>query len=276
MVDRATPMFFVDDKGRRKSDEQLCLQIKDQEETGKGFVGHIENDHEEIQFIAAAFVGDRALGREGLEQYKLKAQPAPGTQGQLTAKARDWVNILGKTGYTASRECGCVLPKIKLQVHHRSAIDPNHISHRAGQIGFSGDANFEVTLTAVHEAQGRIWYTGTKSLVRQLLVYHVARGCQGTASEREDWLWSAQVHTASEQMTLQWGFTTSDEKGQSVCVRGGHRSEMPTYPSIFGGQSDEPLVMPLDSAATKETTAKEEHGSGQEWLKVKVLAVPGE
>lgn len=129
-------------------------------------------------------------------------------------------------------------------------------------------------LTAVHEAQGRIWYTGTKSLVRPLQVYHVARGCQGTASEREDWLWSAQVDTTSEQMTLQWGFTTSDEKGQSVCIRGGHRSEMPLYPSLFGGQSDEPLVMSLDSAATKETTAKEEHGSGQEWLKVKVVGGP--
>ena len=268
------PMFFVDEKGRRKSDEQLCKQIKEQEETGRGFVGHIENDHEDIQFIAAAFVGDRALGKEGLKQYKLTAQPAPGTQGQLTEKARDWVNILGEAGYKASPECGCVLPKIKLQVQHRSAIDPNHISHRAGQIGFSGDANFEVTLTAVHEAHGRIWYTGTKSLVRPLQVYHVARGCRGTASEKEDWLWSAQVDTASEQMTLQWGFTTSDEKGQSVCIRGGHRSEMPLDPSIFGGQSDEPLVMPLDSAATKQVTGKEEHGSGQEWLTIKVLAVP--
>ncbi len=50
---------------------------------------------------------------------------------------------------------------------------------------------------------------------------------------------------------------------------------MDLEPSLFGGQSLEPLLMPLDSAATKQTTAKEEHGSGQEWLKVEVLAVPG-
>ena len=178
-------------------------------------------------------------------------------------------------GYTASPECGCVVPDIKLQVEHRSAIDPTHITHRAGHVGFSGDAKFEVTLAKVHEAQGRIWYQGTKSLVRPLQVYFVATGCQGTASEREDWLWSVEVDTASEKMKLQWGFTTSEEKGEGVCTRGGHRSRMPLYPSIFGGQSLEPLVMPLDRD-TAQVTEKEEHGNGLEWLKIKVIAAPRE
>lgn len=183
------------------------------------------------------------------------------------------MDILGE-GYKASRECGCVMPKITLQVHHRSVIDPNHPSHRAGQVGFSGDAKFEVTLAAVHEAQGRIWYTGEKSLVRPLRTYFAARGCRGTASQAEDWLWSAEVDTASQEMKLLWSFTTSDEKGEAVCNTGGHISRMDLEPSLFGGESDRPIVMSLDSGATKQETMKEPHGSGQEWLVVKVVGVP--
>ena len=97
-----SPVFFVD-----KSDEELCLQMKRFESTGDKFVEHIFNDHGDIQFIAAGFVGDRALG-EGLQDYHLTIDKPPGTQSQLTAKARKWVDLLG-TGYSASPECGCVL-----------------------------------------------------------------------------------------------------------------------------------------------------------------------
>jgi hypothetical protein len=98
------PVFFVD-----KSDEELCLQMKQFEPTGEDFVGHIFNDHgpENTQFIAAAFVGDRALG-EGLADYGLAIEKPPGTQAELTAKARKWVDILGE-GWKSSRECGCVV-----------------------------------------------------------------------------------------------------------------------------------------------------------------------
>ena len=262
-----------------KSDETLCLDMKRFEAVPDSFVDHMETDHGEVQFIEAAFHGVRGLSPKERTARGIVPEPPPGNQRSLVAKARKWVQLVDGhwkegPGTREPSQCGCVLPQIKLQVYHRSAIDPNHISHRAGQIGFSGDADFEVTLTAVHEAQGRVWYTGTKSLVRPLRVYHAAPGCRGTASEKEDWLWSAEVDAQSEQMTLEWGFTTSEERGQSVCIRGGYRSEMPLDPSIFGGQSDEPLVMPLDSAATRELTAKEEDGSGQEWLKVKVLEVP--
>ena len=96
------PVFFVG-----KSDEELCLQMKRFESTGAKFVEHIENDHHGIQFIAAGFVGDRALG-EGLKDYSLVIEKPPGTQAELTAKARRWVDLLGE-GYSASPECGCVV-----------------------------------------------------------------------------------------------------------------------------------------------------------------------
>jgi hypothetical protein len=97
------PVFFVG-----KSDEELCLQMKQFEHTGREFVEHIHNDHGGVQFIAAGFVGDRALG-EGLVDYSLTIEQPPGTQAGLTAMARKWVDLLGEEGYTASRECGCVV-----------------------------------------------------------------------------------------------------------------------------------------------------------------------
>lgn len=100
-----SPVFFVD-----KSDEELCLQMKRFESTGDKFVEHIFNDHGDVQFIAAGFVGDRALGQE-LTDRGLTIEKPPGTQAQLTAKARKWVDLLGP-GYSASPECGCV---VKLQ-----------------------------------------------------------------------------------------------------------------------------------------------------------------
>lgn len=96
------PLFFND-----KDDEELCLQMKQFEHTGDEFVEHIFNDHGETQFIAAAFVGDRALG-EGLQDYRLTIDKPPGSQAELTAKARKWVDLLGE-GYSASPECGCVV-----------------------------------------------------------------------------------------------------------------------------------------------------------------------
>ncbi len=54
--------FFVG-----KSDEQLCLQMKEFEGSADGFVSHIQDDHGGVQFIAAGFAGDRALGAQGLK-----------------------------------------------------------------------------------------------------------------------------------------------------------------------------------------------------------------
>ena len=210
------PVFFVDKKGNPKSTEELCLQMKGMEETPDSFKSHITKDHNTIQFIKAGFAGDRALGDSGLTEPK-----PPGTQAALAAKASKWVKLLdghwkeppGRPSDPPSK-CGCVLPNLKLQVHHRSAIDPTHVSHRAGHVGFSGDAKFEVTLARVHEAQGRIWYKGEKSLIRTLQPYFAAAGCQGTACQAEEWLWSAEVDTASEKMKLLWSFTTSDKRAR--------------------------------------------------------------
>lgn len=106
------PMFFVDEGGNPKSDEEMCRLMKRMERPGESFVSHIRDDHETIQFIEAGFAGDRALG-EALAENNLTAEPPPGTQGELTNKATKWVEAIGD-GYEASPDCGCVKPDVEL------------------------------------------------------------------------------------------------------------------------------------------------------------------
>lgn len=61
-----------------KSDEELCMQMKRFERTGDQFVDHLTTDHREVQFIKAAFNGDRALGADGLKDNSLVAEKPPG------------------------------------------------------------------------------------------------------------------------------------------------------------------------------------------------------
>jgi hypothetical protein len=108
------PMFFVNEDGSDKSDDELCRQMKRMEPSGEKFVSHIRDDHETIQFIETGFAGDRALG-EGLKDYGLEAEPPPGTQASLTEKAKKWVEAVGE-GYSSSPECGCVKPNVELEM----------------------------------------------------------------------------------------------------------------------------------------------------------------
>jgi hypothetical protein len=103
-------MFFP---GR--SDEQICMQFKEFEPTGQSFVEHIRHDHGNIQFIAAGFKGDRALDAQSLADHDVVIEKPPGTQEQLTKKARDWVKAMGGN-WVGSPECGCVKPRIDLKM----------------------------------------------------------------------------------------------------------------------------------------------------------------
>lgn len=107
-----------------KSDEELCMLIKTFESDGRHFVDHIEHDHDEIQFIEAAFNGDRALGAEGLRDNDLTAAPPPGSQASLTASARRWVDAMGaEDGWTGDAACGCRMPALELTAHLDVVID---------------------------------------------------------------------------------------------------------------------------------------------------------
>lgn len=267
-------MFFVHQYGNDKSqkdDEELCLQVKSQESTGASFVSHIHDDHGTIQFLEAAFVGDRALG-EGLQDYvdargeRLKPEKPRGTQADLTAKAQKWVDLLGD-GYESSRECGCVKPKIRLEVQHRFADNTADAASSYGWVDFAGEVKFEVTLEPT-DSMGVVWFRADTSVVRPVTMTSIRKECKGRGWLTEDWEFVTFFQDDAETMNLRVGIYPSKRIGSSTCA--GH-----VYPTL---NSDLPtVVLPLDSGGTARVTAQIDgfgSGTAQEWLTVKLLEAP--
>ena len=182
--------FFI---GR--SDEELCMQMKMSNRTPELFVSHVFNDHGGIQFIAAGFKGDRAVGEEELTRLGLRVEPPPGTQAELTEKARRFVEILGERGFESPR-CGCVLPKVKLEIHHKTALAvPRGFPPRE-----ETDETFEVALEPMGDDKPGM-FRGTHSLTRQIRLT-LPRHCTGRGSRDERWEFYAAIDTASGSVKL--------------------------------------------------------------------------
>ncbi len=173
--------------------------------------------------------------------------------------------------YVGSPKCGCALPKIQLEIKHESMFNTDNPTFKAGRVGFHGIANFRVNLVPMQGMEGR--YSGDTTVVRSMQAQIVNKACTGTASQTEHWWFSAEVDQTSGAMELTFGFTASDFSGSSECKVGGHVIRNPLDPYLFHDLNK--IVLPADSGATKEETLKEPHGTAQEWLVVKVIAVPG-
>ncbi len=250
-----------------KSDEKLCLQMKHFEKTGEKFVAHIFNDHGEanVQFIAAAYVGDRALGAEELKAQGLKSQPPPGRQAELTEQARKWTAILGK-GYESSPECGCVMPKIKLRMKHTELLEvPGGVPSKE-----SSEASFEVDLRAVNDL-GTV-YAGQHSLKREIRMT-LPKMCTAKAHRDERWDFRARIDTATGRITVSRNSFADQAVGEIVCrnSRGTARTGVYPNPAVSQlGFGD--LVFPPDSGSSKTLTSNQ---GIKETLTMTLLEVPG-
>ena len=124
-----------------KDTEQLCLLVKGFEENADSFISHVASDHGEVQFVKAAFEGKRALDSTNMDLYDVVPEPPPGSMGALIAQATRWARLVGDH-WTDSRECGCVMPKLKLKIQHTWVFDtPGGVPSRE-----ASDAQFEVML----------------------------------------------------------------------------------------------------------------------------------
>jgi hypothetical protein len=254
------PLFFPG-----KSDEQLCKQMKQFEHTGEGFVGHIHDDHGGIQFIAAGFAGDRALG-EGLRDYGLTIEKPPGTQAELTEKARKWVELLGP-GYEASPECGCVLPKVKLGIHHTIVSEiPNGLPSKE-----ESDVRFEVELEPTGEATPGM-YHGEHSMTRRIRLT-VPPDCRANAARDESWTFRAVVDTVRGTVKVWRSMDEGEPEGGIACKHGRDSAyiglDAGTGANVLGFGE---LELPGDSGASKTLT--DEELSVRETLTITVLEVP--
>jgi hypothetical protein len=249
-----------------KSDDQLCLEMKKFEPTGDQFVDHIQNDHNEIQFIEAAFNGDRALGADGLREYGVVAQKPPGTQADLVAKARKWTGLLG-AGYEASPECGCVLPKIKLGIHHTQVSEvPKGIPSRE-----ESEARFELELEPMGEKKPGM-FAGQHVRIREIRLT-VPEDCSGQASLRERWVLYAYVDTTSGQLKTWRSLFQDDPSGGIKCKHGPGRASWDVGKGHLSALAFGGLDIPADSGSSK--TVEEEGLGERESLTITVLELPG-
>ncbi len=231
------PMFFIG-----KSDEDLCVQMKTFEESGASFVEHIRNDHGGIQFIAAGFKGERGLGKESQDPSDsgepFAAVPPPGTQEELTQKAREWVKAMGGD-YVGSKACGCRRGKIELKMtlSWTQATARNSVS---------AEASATVPLTPDSSGLG---FSGAGPLVNGQFGLPVPRGC------------TVDVKPAGGELRVnlaQFG----DEKPMTISLTSGRPtvaarqpSTAPGYPtsrchSCHGAGSGATCISPTRSAMT--------------------------
>lgn len=245
-----------------KSDEELCLQMKHHEKTGKDFVGHIFNDHDSsnVQFIAAGFKGDRALS----EDFELKAEKPPGTQAELTEKARKWVDMLGK-GYTASHECGCVMPKIKLEIDHtmRFEVPKGLPSKEESQV------RFEMKLEPTGDPRINM-FAGEHRLNREIKMT-LPPNCKGKASRQERWMVYALVDSVTGSIKVRHTAFDDEPEGEIVCSQGRGTATMGIFPGHVSLVAWE-AVIPADSGSSK--TLRAEAVGRKEALTITVLEVP--
>jgi len=111
------PMFWV-----KKSDEQLCMQVREMEPDAARYVGHIRDDNGKEPFTLIAFQGMRALpaGTESqITKRVITSEPPPGSLDTMTAQAQAYVDAMGGS-LVGSSDCGCKLKPV--EVRFRSTL----------------------------------------------------------------------------------------------------------------------------------------------------------
>lgn len=268
------PLYFVDASGAPKTAEALCEQMKVLEASGERLVSHFHDDHGGIQFIAAGFAGDRALGGEELARLGLTREPPPGTQAQLTAQARRWVDLMGAQAEWVGDDpsCGCVMPRIRLRIRHRSEDARDDFSTRAGWVDFEGEVEFDVTLSLLGvDSRGVASFFGEARPVRPVQVHYRVAVCEGPVSIDEHWRVGAHVTPGQDSMALWFGYTTPEGDRTVTCRARGHTLRDAHDILLYGEL--ERLVMPAETGATQRETATDPRRAATESIEVTVLDV---
>ncbi len=232
-------------------DEELCVLVKGHEENADSFISHVRIDHGEIQFLKAAFEGKRALDSANMDLYDVVAEPPPGSMASLIAQGTQWAQLVGDH-WTDSRECGCVMPKIKLKVHHTWLMDtPGGIPSKQ-----SSDVQFEVDLEPYSEDRPN-FFQGHFSLDRKVDMT-LPSFCTANAAVKERWQFNATLDEETGEVKLWHHQIPGAQTGQMVCRQGGGVARMDVDPGTLAGiiGSGEMVIPPSDSIGRKQTSVQ--------------------
>jgi len=158
-------------------------------------------------------------------------------------KAQKWVDLVGKEGYTASPECGCVLPKIKLKIHHTWLFEvPGGLPSRQ-----SSEASFEVNLRPV---EGRPGYSEGQFSLNRRIDMTLPRNCTGNGSVQERWQLNALTDPGSGSIRVWHTQLDEEPTGQIECRQGGGVGKMNIDPGVLAGLLGAgETVIPADSTS---------------------------
>jgi hypothetical protein len=157
---------------------------------------------------------------------------------------------------------------LRLKIGHRIQADPQSTKSKVGHAQFDGTVQFEILLEPYAYAEGLL--RGEIDVVRPMVVRHVrpaANPCSGSGSQTEHWLVTAQVDPRSESMTMQFGFTTSNEQASWTCRGPAGTFTDELYVDLFGIL--ESVNMPTQTRVKKDFTAR--NLEFLEWLSVEVV-----
>lgn len=201
-----------------KSEEQLCLQMKDQSGSPEDFMYHIARDRDSTQFIAEAFKGTRALNENGQAAYEnatgkdYKPEAPHITHATLIAQAQAWVNAVGKKYWKDPEDCGCAPHKYKAKINQRWEVKSDMGIH---QSQLESKADFLVDLTFKSEGS----FFGLKTVPREFLEHAVTMGvvCDGKGTWVETWAVAGVVNPDTHEMMVKVRFDSSPRQKQVTC-----------------------------------------------------------
>jgi hypothetical protein len=113
------PMHWV-----KKSDEELCMQVREMEPDAAKYVGHIRDDNGKEPFTLVAFKGMRALSagtRSEVSGNEITKESPPGSLELMTQQAQEYIDAMGGS-LVGSSECGCVLDKLEVRIHSTMTV----------------------------------------------------------------------------------------------------------------------------------------------------------
>jgi hypothetical protein len=209
------PMQWV----KATDNEQLCILVKSFEDHPDTFIDHVASDHGEIQFVAAAFAGNRGLDSASMDTYDVVTERPPGTIERLIEHGMGWARLVG-AHWKDSPDCGCVKPRVELIM--RGEI----IGNTQGET-ISGEFNSTVML----EPDTLSVYTGTSTVSLGNFTFPTPPGCTVTHSIQP-----------SNVVVKELRFGTDASDGISLSVFpdntvGSHTITCPNFP--------QPLTMPV-------------------------------